>query len=213
LKSLLGAVDDDFFHDDSDGDTGRKSAMLGSPIRRGRPKTSKYTKKKPAPGASSKEIDAFEKDRKAFYDESRWKKLKSPPKRPATDFTGDHHPTLRTMAEVEKSRLSKGQTFKSRALVLLRTKEEANLRGLSITVVKADTSNFVCWSRESPSFVVIASQTLANAWTVKTALVRELDTDPDWNGEIPRGEEYSFITLHHIKATVVRASYTLFSSQ
>ena len=191
LNSLLSAVDDDFFEEGSDGDTGGKSAMFGSPIRRGRPKTSKFTKRKPSAGASAKEIHAYEKDRKNFYDEIRMKKLKSPPKHPVTDFTGDHHPTLRTMAEVEKTRLSKGQTFKTREVLFLRTKEEANLRGVSITVVKSDPTRFVCWSRDSASFVVIASQTLSKAWTVKTALVRELDIDTDWNGEIPGREYYS----------------------
>jgi len=177
-----------FFQDDSDGDVGETPDTFGTPIRRGRPKTTKFPQRKPSAGARSNEILAYEKDRKGFYDEQRKKKLKSPPKRPATDFTGDHHPTLRTMAEVERSRLSKGQTFKTRDLLILRTKEEANLRGLSIKVEKSDMFRFICWSRENPSFVVIAYQSMTKGWEVKTALVRELDYDPDWNGEIPGGK-------------------------
>jgi hypothetical protein len=42
------------------------------------------------------------------------------------------------MNEVEKSRLEKGHTFQTRTILLLRTKEEANLRGISIKVEKSD---------------------------------------------------------------------------
>lgn len=134
LKSLLGAVDDDFFDDnDSNSDHGNPDNS-GSPVRRGRPKTSNFPKKKPSAGARSEDtiLVVYEKERKGYYDEQRIKKLMSRQKRPVTDFTGNHHPMLRTMGEVEKFRLSKGQTFKSRNVLILRTKEEANLRGVSI---------------------------------------------------------------------------------
>ncbi len=65
-------------------------------------------------------------------------KLKSPNKCPVSDYSGNHHPTLCTMNEVEKACLSKGHTFQTRKLLLLRTKEEANLRGISIKVEKSD---------------------------------------------------------------------------
>lgn len=39
-------------------------------------------------------------------------------------------------------------------------------------------------------FVVIASQSMTKGLEVKTALVRELDHDPDWNGDIPGCEYY-----------------------
>ena len=115
-KSLLDAVDDKFFDDDSVSTVESvKLISNASPVRRGRPKTGKkYTERTPPKGASAKQVAAYKKGRKKFYDQERRKKLKSPNKKGPEEYSGNHHPTLRTMAEVEESRLSKGQTFKSR---------------------------------------------------------------------------------------------------
>jgi len=198
LKSLLDAVPDDFFDEDeeSTGEGGNMMKMVnpGTPKRRGRPKTTKFSPKKPSKGARRSEIDQYKKNMKTYYNKQRLQKLKSRPKRPVTEFTCNHHPMLRTMAEVEKSRLSKGQTFVSRDILLLRTKEEANLRGFSIKVEKSDSVRFIVWSRDCPTFYVFATQSLTKAWVVKYCLVREFDDDPEWNGEIPGGKFLTFIS-------------------
>jgi MULE transposase domain len=195
LDSLMLAVDDDFF-DDSSNDEREALATYTSPVRRGRPKISdQFSQRKPSVGAPHKEVAAYKKALKSFYDEMRKKKMLSPSKRAVTEYTGDHHPTLRTMKDVEKSRLSKAQTFRSRDILLLRTKEEANLRGISIVVEKSDVNRFICWSREEPNFVVIAYQSQGHGYTVKVALVRDMDTDSDWNGDIPGGKSKYFVAV------------------
>jgi hypothetical protein len=77
-------------------------------------------------------------------------------------------------------------------VLLLRTKEEANLRGISIKVEKSDVLRFICWSRDEPEFVVIAYHSLEKGYEVKHALVRDMDTDDTWNGIIPGGKLFVF---------------------
>ena len=67
-------------------------------------------------------------------------------------------------------------------------KEETNLRGIGIKVEKSDLFRFVRWSREDPTFVVMAYQSLKNGYIVKVCLVRDMDFDDDWNGIIPGGK-------------------------
>lgn len=124
----------------------------------------------------------------------------SPTKKSPEEYTGNHHPTLRTMAEVEESRLSKGQTFINRDILHLRTKEEANLRGISIKVEKSDVLRFICWSRDEPSFVVIAYNSSKKGYEVKVAMVREMDNDPDWDGIIPGGKCQLAVVSHIVHA-------------
>ena len=106
------------------------------------------------------------------------------------------------MNEVEKARLSKGHTFKTQNMLLLRTKEEANLRGISIKVEKVDVQRFICWSRDEPKFVVIAYLSLEKGYEVKHALVCDMDTDDTWNGIIPGGKLFvanfnNFLLIPH----------------
>ncbi len=192
LESLLGAVDDDFFansESDDDGSSESEKLFSPSPVRRGRPRTSNEIPiPKPSAGAPEREMQVYKKALKNYYDRERYRKMKSPSKHPVEHFTGVHHPTLRTMAEVEKSRLEKGNTFRSKDILLLRTKEEANLRGISIKVEKSDVTRFICWSRDTPSFVVIAYRSMSKGYEVRVALTREMDTDQDWDGIIPGGK-------------------------
>lgn len=190
LRCLQKAVDINIFDDnsDDDGEVVVQQKYSSPSIRRGRPTLKSPTKKRPGPGATYREIEAFEKNRKSEYDANRKKKLMSPSKRPVSDYTGNHHPMLRPMNEVEKSRLEKGQTFQTRTILLLRTKEEANLRGISIKVEKSDIFRFICWSRDDPSFFVLAYQSTKKGYEVKHALVREMDTDQSWDGIIPGGK-------------------------
>ena len=185
LKSLLDAVDDDFF--DSSNESTASPIRLRSPRRKGRPRVTekKFKTKKPSPGAPQSEIEEYEKAKRKFYAEERLKKINSPNKRPITEYTGNHHPTLRTMTEVENSPLLKGQTFSTRAILLLRVKEEANLRGLGIKVVKSDVYRLIVASHQEPMFVVMAYQSMKKGYEVKVCLVREMDRDPDWDGVIP----------------------------
>jgi len=200
ISSLLGAVCDDFFlESDEESPTKSSPKKFRSPQRKGRPTAqSKFVMKKPPPGAPRHAIDAYEKACKDFYDAERKKKLHSPNQRPETDYSGNHHPTLRTMSEVEHSRLMKGHTFRSRDILLLRVKEEANLRGIGINVVKSDLHRFICQSHEDPNFVVTAYQSMKKGYQVKLCLVREMDHDPDWNGEIPGGKCHRCLPSLHI---------------
>ncbi len=64
----------------------------------------------------------------------------------------------RAMTEVQACRLSKGQTFSHRDIIILSVKEEANLRGLSVRTEISDNQQVVCWSREAVDFYVHARQ-------------------------------------------------------
>ena len=67
LRHLRDAVDNNFFDDDSDDDDEQMIVRKynSSPVRRGRPMSKKFGKKKPQKGASFREIEAYEKERKA----------------------------------------------------------------------------------------------------------------------------------------------------
>ena len=84
------------------------------------------------------------------------------------------------MTEVQGCRLSKGQTFSHRDIIILRVKEEANLRGLSVRTEISDNRQVVCWSREAVDFYVHATQSLTHAFRVDTCVVRPTDSDPGW---------------------------------
>ncbi len=59
------------------------------------------------------------------------------------DWTGVCTSTLWTMKEVEDGpRLAVGQTFPNKDLIVLRTAEEANLRGIYVTIVKSSKFTF-----------------------------------------------------------------------
>jgi hypothetical protein len=88
------------------------------------------------------------------------------------------------MREVQEDRLSKGQSFATRKILLLRVKEEANLRGISIRIEKSDAAKLVCWSRETADFYVFARQSYGKSYSVVTAIVRAMDGDASWDGEI-----------------------------
>lgn len=60
------------------------------------------------------------------------------------DLTRNHSSTIRTMKEVNADQLSKGQTFASKQIIILRVNEEANLRGISMHIEKSDSAKFIC---------------------------------------------------------------------
>ncbi len=72
-------------------------------------------------------------------------------------------------------RLEKGQTFVSWQYVLLRVKEEANLREIRIRIEKSDHAKLVCWSRETVDFFVFARHSYKKGYEIITAVVRPMD--------------------------------------
>ena len=107
-----------------------------------------------SPNASEKEHKA----RKKLYDRQCTQCLKEGFNNSNEDLSGNHTPTIHTMREVQDDCLSKGQSFATRKILLLRVKEEANLRGISIRIEKSDNTKVVCWSRETTDFYVFARQ-------------------------------------------------------
>jgi len=69
--------------------------------------------------------DEYERKRKAFTDVRRAKHLKEADNTEIEQYTSCLNPTLRTMAEVENSRLLVGHTFPDKDLLKLRVAEEA----------------------------------------------------------------------------------------
>ena len=185
VRSLLAAVDEQFFAngDSDDSSNSDLETMIPSNEKRGRPK-----KGERAHHSTSPKSDASIKERKRLYNKERKKKLSSPTKNVKKSYTGKHHPTLRTMAEREKYRLRKGHMFSNKEILLLKIKEEANLRGISIRLEKSDSIRVICWSRDDNQFFVMANHSYKLGWHVKFALVREMDVDNEWDGTIPGGK-------------------------
>ena len=60
-----------------------------------------------------------------------------------TDFTGVLMETLRTMQQVEEGTpLMVGQSFPLRDIIMLRSADEANLRGIHVIIHKSDKHTF-----------------------------------------------------------------------
>jgi hypothetical protein len=123
--------------------------------------------------------------RRLEYQKQYREKLKGGKCDPRIELTGNDSPTLRTMSEVKNCRLEKDQVFASKESLLLRVKEEANLRGITIHTPKSDATKFVAYSEEVLDFFVQATISMRKACTVKHAIVRHGDVDMSWNGVIP----------------------------
>ena len=90
-----------------------------------------------------------------------------------TDFTGVLTGTLRTMQEVQEGTpLLVGQSFPSRDIIMLRTAEEANLRGIHVVVHKSDKHTFKAYGNQ---FYVNASNTESVGWKISSCQTREGD--------------------------------------
>jgi hypothetical protein len=61
------------------------------------------------------------------------------------------------MAEVKNCRLEKGHNFSNKEILMLRVKEEANLRGITMRMSKSDSTKFVAWSEDALDFFVLAN--------------------------------------------------------
>jgi hypothetical protein len=86
--------------------------------------------------------EAYDIDRRKWIDQRRKKPVKTLAE-VELDWTGVCTSTLRTMNEVENgTRLAVGQTFPNRDLIVLRIAEEANLRGIYVTILKSSKFTF-----------------------------------------------------------------------
>jgi hypothetical protein len=93
------------------------------------------------------------------------------------DWTGVCTSTLRTINEVENGTcLAVGQTFPNRDLIVLRTTEEANLRGIYMTILKSSKFTF-CSS--GIGFYVSATNSESSRWKISKCISREGDTGVD----------------------------------
>ena len=128
--------------------------------------------------------EAAKVDRRREYQKARRKKLKEGSyDDDCVVLTGNHCPTLRPMAEVKNDRLERGQVFSNKDIIELRVKEEANLRGITIKTAKSDSAKYVVWSEDALDFYVHANHSYGE-YRVKHAIVRPMDVDDTWNGEI-----------------------------
>ena len=125
------------------------------------------------------------KKRTLAYQKQYREKLQDGEIDPNVEITGNQSKTLRTMSEVKNDRLEKGQVFTDKDYLLLRVKEEANLRGITIKMAKSDATKFVAYSEDVLDFYVQATIAFKTGCTVKHAIVRPMDVDHSWNGVIP----------------------------
>jgi hypothetical protein len=132
-----------------------------------------YEGKSDAEKASLKK--EWEKKRKQFTDKKRNERLKADSlnKDKGDAYTGCLSPTLRTMVEVEKSRLKAGHTFPDKYLLKLRVAEEANLRGINFHVPRSEVRQYKAYGN---MFAVEANNNeTTNGFCVSICSVREGD--------------------------------------
>ena len=120
--------------------------------------------------------EAYDIDRRKWIDQRRKKRVKSVAEVEIV-WTGVCTSTLRTMNDVENgTRLAVGQTFPTRDLITLRTAEEANLRGIYVTILKSSKFTF-CSS--GVGFYVSATNSESSGWKITKCITREGDTGVD----------------------------------
>ena len=120
--------------------------------------------------------EAYDIDRRKWIDQRRKKRVNSKAEI-ELNWTGVCTSTLRTMNEVENgTRLAVGQTFPNRDLITLRTAEEANLRGIYVTILKSSKFTF-CSS--GVGFYVSATNSESSGWKISKCITREGDTGVD----------------------------------
>ena len=112
------------------------------------------------------------KERKAFFDAQRYKKMKDA-KGTVSDsvshFTGDCSSQLRPSSTVMQRRLKEQHTFPTKEILWLRIAEEANLRCIYITTYRSDDCNLVVFA---DNFFVGATFIRTRGWLVNVAFTR-----------------------------------------
>jgi len=120
--------------------------------------------------------EAYNIDRRKWIDQRRKKQVNSKAEI-ELNWTGVCTSTLLTMNEVENgTRLAVGQTFPNRDLIKIRTAEEANLRGIYVTILKSSKFTF-CSS--GIGFDVSATNSESSGWKITKCITREGDTGVD----------------------------------
>ena len=120
--------------------------------------------------------EAYNIDKRKWIDQRRKKQVNSKAEI-ELNWTGVCTSTLRTMNEVENgTRLAVGQTFPNRDLIKIRTAEEANLRGIYVTILKSSKFTF-CSS--GIGFDVSATNSESSGWKITKCITREGDTGVD----------------------------------
>jgi sRNA-binding carbon storage regulator CsrA len=178
LGGLIFSDDEDFLVDvDSESederlrssfpkDRSRKTIIPGGPQP---PDLSNYPESE-----HSSVMGKYVKARKKFVDDERHRRLKTQKSttKGGGHLSGDQTEQLRPMAEVEKSRLSAGNIFRSKDVVKLRIAEEANLRGISTRVQRSDVMNLTV---VGINFYVHATVYENVGWCIHAAVCRECD--------------------------------------
>jgi hypothetical protein len=117
--------------------------------------------------------DEYKQKRKAFTDQKQAKRLKEAANTEKVQYTGCLHPTLRTMAEVEKSRLEVGHTFPDKDLLKLQVAEEANHCGIHFYVPRSKVRQYKAYGER---FAVKArNNEMTNGFFVSVCSVRDGD--------------------------------------
>ena len=94
--------------------------------------------------------DEYEQKRKAFTNRKQGKCLEEAAHHTEiVQYTGCLHPTLQTMAEVEKSRLEVGHTFPDKDLLKLRVAKEANRHGIHFYVPPSEVQQYKAYGEMS----------------------------------------------------------------
>jgi len=120
--------------------------------------------------------EAYNIDRRKCFDQ-RQKKVVNSKAEIDLNWTGVCTSTLHTMNEVDNgTRLAVGQTFPNRDLIKIRTAEEANLRGIYVTILKSLKFMF-CSS--GIGFDVSATNSESSRWKITKCITREGDTGVD----------------------------------
>ena len=145
-------------------------------------------------------MQEFQVKRKKWLDQRRKTRVQSVAE-VELEWTGVCTPTLRTMDEVESDpRLAVGQTFPNKDLILLRTAEEANLRGIYVSIMKSSKFTF---SSSGKGFYVSATNSENNGWKITKCSTREgnsgeavLESDADTTNRSPFRVQW-FIPIIH----------------
>jgi hypothetical protein len=122
-------------------------------------------------------LTKYRKDRKAFTDSQRAKRIQEGDVVNVHPYTGVQSTILRTMAEVEAARLELEHSFHDKDVLLLRISEEANLRRIEIRTARSDAINL---RRTGDNFNVAAVYSELKGWVVTVCEIdnrKEVESD------------------------------------
>ena len=188
LEFDFDAIDENL---DSDDESiiayGKKRKASKSPQKQGKRKSQKHDDGGPErPDVSGLPVEEansvlsrYRKERKAFTDSLRAKRIHDGDVINAHPPTGVQTTVLRPMAEVSSAHLEVGHSFKDKEVLLLRIAEEANLRGIEVRTARSDGVNI---RRTGDNFNVAAVYSELKGWVVTTCDIdnrKELESDDE----------------------------------